>query len=309
MGGHYERASVLYDQGNYEGALKEYQLALADDPNCARTHAMIACCYEQLSKAHDALQFAKKAVALDPEYSPQVSIEESQVMVEDAIAVLGKDYTDRIMQAYPERWIDFAQNIGKSTGGFCTSPYGTHPYILMSWANQLSDVYTLIHELGHAFTMRHYGDRRVAIVLYAFGGLAIPSVRRSRTEDIIVSAAGPMGQIAVGLLVYYATRSLDLPSWHIALFLKSFFWISVFWGIFNLVPIVPLDGGHILDGFLGPFRRRITLTVSLACAILVGIWFFQTTHSIFNLMLFGMLAYNNWQELSGRGQFNWMNMR
>lgn len=69
MGGHYERASVLYDQGNYEGALKEYQLALADDPNCARTHAMIACCYEQLSKAHDALQFAKKAVALDPEYS------------------------------------------------------------------------------------------------------------------------------------------------------------------------------------------------------------------------------------------------
>lgn len=168
----------------------------------------------------------------------------------------------------------------------------------------------IIHELGHAFTMRHYGDRRVAIVLYAFGGLAIPSVRRSRTEDIIVSAAGPMGQIAVGLLVYYATRSLDLPSWHIALFLKFlFFWISVFWGIFNLVPIVPLDGGHILDGFLGPFRRRITLTVSLACAILVGIWFFQTTHSIFNLMLFGMLAYNNWQELSGRGQFNWMNMR
>jgi oligoendopeptidase F len=57
------------------------------------------------------------------------------------------------MQAYPERWIDFAQNIGKSTGGFCTSPYGTHPYILMSWANQLSDVYTLIHELGHAGQM------------------------------------------------------------------------------------------------------------------------------------------------------------
>lgn len=53
----------------------------------------------------------------------------------------------------PERWIDFAQNIGKSTGGFCNSPYGTHPYILMSWANQLSDIYTLIHELGHAGQM------------------------------------------------------------------------------------------------------------------------------------------------------------
>ena len=101
----------------------------------------------------DKMTYADLKIALDPEYSPQVSIEESQVMVEDAIAVLGKDYTDRIMQAYSERWIDFAQNIGKSTGGFCTSPYGTHPYILMSWANQLSDVYTLIHELGHAGQM------------------------------------------------------------------------------------------------------------------------------------------------------------
>lgn len=101
----------------------------------------------------DKMTYADLKIALDPEYSPQVSVEESQVMVQDAIAVLGQDYTDRIMQAYPERWIDFAQNVGKSTGGFCTSPYGTHPYILMSWANQLSDVYTLIHELGHAGQM------------------------------------------------------------------------------------------------------------------------------------------------------------
>lgn len=99
------------------------------------------------------MTYADLKIALDPEYSPQVSIEESEAMVQDAIAVLGQDYSDRIMQAFPERWIDFAQNIGKSTGGFCTSPYGTHPYILMSWANQLSDVYTLIHELGHAGQM------------------------------------------------------------------------------------------------------------------------------------------------------------
>ena len=167
----------------------------------------------------------------------------------------------------------------------------------------------LIHELGHAFTMRHYGDRRVAIVLYAFGGLAIPSVRRTRTEDIIVSAAGPMVQIAVGLLVYYATRSWAAPDWRINYFFGQFFWISVFWGIFNLVPIVPLDGGHILDGFMGPFRRRKTLTISLACAVFVGLWIFQLTHSFFNLLLFGMLAYNNWQELNGRGQFSFTNMR
>lgn len=69
MSGHYERASVLYDQGSYELALKEYQLALADDPNCPRTTTMIACCYEALSKVDEALSWAKKAVALDPERS------------------------------------------------------------------------------------------------------------------------------------------------------------------------------------------------------------------------------------------------
>ena len=44
----------------------------------------------------------------------------------------------------------FAVNAGKETGGFETDPYGVHPYILMSWTDELADVYTLIHELGHA---------------------------------------------------------------------------------------------------------------------------------------------------------------
>ena len=44
----------------------------------------------------------------------------------------------------------FAVNAGKETGGFETDPYGVHPYILMSWTDELADVYALIHELGHA---------------------------------------------------------------------------------------------------------------------------------------------------------------
>lgn len=100
----------------------------------------------------DKVTYADLKIDLDPEYSPKVTIEDSQKMVEEAISVLGKEYTEMIMKAYPERWVDFAQNTGKSTGGFCTTVAANkaHPYILMSWTNHLSNVYTLIHELGHA---------------------------------------------------------------------------------------------------------------------------------------------------------------
>ncbi|MDN6626128.1 MAG: oligoendopeptidase F, partial [Pisciglobus halotolerans] len=98
----------------------------------------------------DKMTYADLKIDLDTDYSPGVTIEESKEYVADALSILGQDYVERIMKAYPERWVDFAQNKGKSTGGFCTSPYGKHPYVLMSWTGQLSDVYTLIHEFGHA---------------------------------------------------------------------------------------------------------------------------------------------------------------
>lgn len=55
-----------------------------------------------------------------------------------------------VRTAYEERWVDFAQNKGKSTGGFCASPYGKNSFILLTWNNKMSDVFTLAHELGHA---------------------------------------------------------------------------------------------------------------------------------------------------------------
>ncbi len=53
-------------------------------------------------------------------------------------------------EAYDKRWIDFARNVGKETGGFCSSPYGCNSYILLSWNNRMADVFTIAHELGHA---------------------------------------------------------------------------------------------------------------------------------------------------------------
>ncbi|MER2042037.1 MAG: oligoendopeptidase F [Desemzia incerta] len=98
----------------------------------------------------DKMTYADIKIDLDHEFAPTVSVEESKDLVQKALSTLGTDYVDMIMRAYPERWVDFAQNKGKRSGAFCATVYGKHPYILMSWTDQLTDVYTLLHELGHA---------------------------------------------------------------------------------------------------------------------------------------------------------------
>lgn len=105
-----------------------------------------------LKKIHklDEMTFADLKIAVDPEYDPNVTIEESKKYIEGALAILGDDYLEMVKTAYDERWIDFAQNKGKSTGGFCASPYGSHSFILLSWSEKMAEVFTLAHELGHA---------------------------------------------------------------------------------------------------------------------------------------------------------------
>lgn len=98
----------------------------------------------------DKMTFADLKIALDPEFDPDVSKEEAMDYVRKAVAPMGQDYTAMVEEAFANRWIDYAPNKGKSTGAFCSSPYGSHPYILVSWSNKMTDVFTLIHELGHA---------------------------------------------------------------------------------------------------------------------------------------------------------------
>jgi len=98
----------------------------------------------------DEVTFADLKVSIDPDYDPEVSIEESKEYISGALSVMGEEYLKLIMRSYDERWVDFAKNKGKSTGGFCASPYGIHPYILLSWSGLMSEVFTLVHELGHA---------------------------------------------------------------------------------------------------------------------------------------------------------------
>ena len=105
-----------------------------------------------IQKVHglDKMTFADLKLPVDPDYAPSVTIEGSREYIEKGLSILGEEYVQMVRTAYEERWVDFAQNKGKSTGGFCASPYGKNSFILLTWNNKMSDVFTLAHELGHA---------------------------------------------------------------------------------------------------------------------------------------------------------------
>lgn len=64
----------------------------------------------------DKMTFADLKLPVDPEYAPEITIEASREYIEKGLSILGEDYVEMVRTAYEERWVDFAQNKGKSTG-------------------------------------------------------------------------------------------------------------------------------------------------------------------------------------------------
>ncbi|MGG0300201.1 oligoendopeptidase F [Bacillus albus] len=98
----------------------------------------------------DQMLFCDLHAPLDPEFNPAITYEEAGKLIQDSLQVLGDEYSSIIEKGFKERWVDLADNVGKSTGAFCSSPYGSHPYILITWQNTMRGCFTLAHEFGHA---------------------------------------------------------------------------------------------------------------------------------------------------------------
>lgn len=98
----------------------------------------------------DKLTYADLHLAIDPDLETNVTIEQAKNYAVNALKVLGSEYENLTKRSFSERWIDFPQNLGKSTGGFCASPYQKGSYILLNWNGQMNEVFVLAHEIGHA---------------------------------------------------------------------------------------------------------------------------------------------------------------
>ena len=195
--------------------------------------------------------------------------------------------------------------LGALNSGSGNTPQGILLILLFVLAGFVS---ILIHEMGHALTARRCGAR-VEIVLQAMGGYArYTSAGISRKQSIAITAAGPIYQILLGILscalfiLLLEPAHREKPMQHLSvarpdmIFLVWLTAISWIWAVFNLLPILPLDGGRILQALLGPQRIRMTLGVSVGtCALLalVSLALSQPFIAIF-MAFFG---YQSWQAL------------
>jgi Zn-dependent protease len=82
-----------------------------------------------------------------------------------------------------------------------------------------------------------------------------------------------------------------------SLFLSTLIFISFFWAILNLLPVLPLDGGQMLNAALGPARIKITLWISIVVAVTAAIGVFLQTNSYIFPIFLGMFAWQAFQAL------------
>ena len=132
----------------------------------------------------------------------------------------------------------------------------------------------LVHELGHALAFRRFGTD-AHIVLYAFGGLAVPwHTVAGRGRRIVVALAGPLAGFALLGLVYGSNQALnwagpEAPPPMNRLY-RSLFFINLYWNILNLLPVFPLDGGQVCRELCSKWSRRRGTRISLEISIAVG---------------------------------------
>ena len=210
----------------------------------------------------------------------------------------------------PFFWLVAALITALSLGGIDNMPMWI-AQMLIGMAGVLVSI--LIHELGHALTFRYLFRTPCAIVLHGFGGVAIPLRHYSRSygfsgriANSFLSFSGPLAGFILAFLFIMLLQLVsanDQPApalFHF--FLKWTITISIIWGIFNLLPIYPMDGGNISREFFSfCFPRRgveFSLIISMTFAAVLAVLAFRFGQ-FFITFIFAYFAYQNYQEMTG----------
>ncbi len=162
----------------------------------------------------------------------------------------------------------------------------------------------LVHELGHAVAFRRFGSP-AEIVLHGFGGFTTGIAQPPR-RSMVVSLAGPLTGFAVGAAAIWLDRSLGSSGIGgdglVESALSDLIFVTMAWGVFNLLPILPLDGGSVVASFLdqatgggGQRAARVVSLVAAAALAVVGILIAQP----YVAMIAAFFGFQNWQALAG----------
>ena len=155
----------------------------------------------------------------------------------------------------------------------------------------------MIHELGHALTIRKYG-LPAAITLQAFGGYAsFPAGKLDRKQSFVVTAAGPALQFVFGVLLIVLAPSISIPEGSLFLpFLRDFIWVSIAWSILNCLPVYPMDGGQMMAAILGPKKQHNVHLISSIVAVIIAVAGYLYLGTILLPIFMALFAWQNWQS-------------
>ncbi|OIK08562.1 oligoendopeptidase F [Bacillus sp. MUM 13] len=150
---------------------------------------------EHLPLLHRYIDLRKKVLGLDElhmydlftplvkEVKMEVSYEEAKEYVLKGLQPLGEEYLAVLKEGFENRWVDVQENKGKRSGAYSSGAYGTNPYILMNWQNNVNNLFTLAHEFGHS--VHSYYTRKMQPYPYGNYSIFVAEVASTCNENLL----------------------------------------------------------------------------------------------------------------------------
>ncbi|KYD24372.1 oligoendopeptidase F [Geobacillus sp. FSL W8-0032] len=156
---------------------------------------LIATIHEHLPLLHRYVRLRKRALGLDElhmydlytplvkEVKMEVTYDEAKQYMLEGLAPLGEEYIAIVKEGLENRWVDVRENRGKRSGAYSSGAYGTHPYILLNWQDNVNNLFTLVHEFGHS--VHSYYTRRTQPYPYAHYSIFVAEVASTCNEALL----------------------------------------------------------------------------------------------------------------------------
>lgn len=178
--------------------LRKYNSSLEnnDDASLKVYNSLIEAVNEDISINYEFLKLKKKMLNLNEMHmydlyvnpceqgKDEITFEDAKQEVLNALQILGKEYTNKLEEAFNNRWIDVYAKPNKMGGAYSMGVYGVHPYVLTNFVNSKRDVSTIAHELGHS--MHSYYSNKEQNVLNANYTIMVAEVA-STVNEILLS--------------------------------------------------------------------------------------------------------------------------
>ena len=159
-------------------------------------HNLIAAVRESFPTMHRYIRLRKKMLGVEKLhyydiYTPIVAdqdetipFEEAKKMALESLTPLGEDYLSMLKEGFANRWIDVYENQGKRSGAYSSGVYSCHPFVLLNYTDTLNDVFTLVHEMGHA--LHSYLSAKNQSVTYADYVIFVAEVASTCNESLLM---------------------------------------------------------------------------------------------------------------------------